>query len=427
MLIRREDLRLVLTAGLTNALGFLAPLGFGYYATLAVLAVGDRHLWQLPPARPAAAAGDPAGGGDAGAHQELPGKPSPGARAGAVPGADARPGEWLGLRVGYKVGRARAGDGLAGPRRRSRLVDPPAHLLDLRGNPAGRAEPAAVLAQPGRDPGPQPVAWAAWIPGGGAQAGGGGAAPRDGVPRRAPRTERAAAGGPAPPAGNAAAQPPPRGGRAGRSPQPPSPPGPLLPAGGGLLDPDRSPRHARAPAGLPLPRWPPWRPSGTRRPTSSGPPPSSWRHGAAPSCLPETGSNPHRRSRSRRAGAWRTAGCGIPASRAWSSAGCSGSRAGWWPASRCSPACGAPRAAGGSWRREAAPPLARPGGPAAADRTGPRGAAAATIRGGPVLGQPAGVARAADWLELELEIQAEPMANPVGGRPRGRAGSRTRR
>ncbi len=39
MLIRRSELRLALTAGLMNGLGALAPLGYGFYAPMAVLVV----------------------------------------------------------------------------------------------------------------------------------------------------------------------------------------------------------------------------------------------------------------------------------------------------------------------------------------------------------------------------------------------------
>lgn len=39
MLIRRSDLRLALVAGLTNGLGAISGIPFGYYAPMAVLAV----------------------------------------------------------------------------------------------------------------------------------------------------------------------------------------------------------------------------------------------------------------------------------------------------------------------------------------------------------------------------------------------------
>ncbi|MCT0225660.1 FUSC family protein [Synechococcus sp. CS-1328] len=104
MLIRRDELRLVVTTGLTNALGVLAPLGFGFYATLAVLAVGtgtygnslrlgrQRLLGTLLGAAVLVVTKQ--------CLQELPLALALGLALGLMRAM----GEWLGLRVGYKVG-----------------------------------------------------------------------------------------------------------------------------------------------------------------------------------------------------------------------------------------------------------------------------------------------------------------------------------
>ncbi|MFM7674488.1 MAG: FUSC family protein [Synechococcus sp.] len=104
MLIRREELRLVLTAGLTNALGFLAPLGFGYYATLAVLAVGTGTYGNSLRLGRQRLLGTLLGAAMLVLTKECLGTLPLALGMGLSLGLMRALGEWLGLRVGYKVG-----------------------------------------------------------------------------------------------------------------------------------------------------------------------------------------------------------------------------------------------------------------------------------------------------------------------------------
>ncbi|MFY8150372.1 MAG: FUSC family protein [Prochlorococcaceae cyanobacterium] len=104
MLIQRHELRLVVTTGLTNALSFLAPIGFGYYATLAVLAVGTGTYGNTLRLGRQRLLGTLLGAALLLVMRECLGSLPLPLALGLALGLLRALGEWLGLRVGYKVG-----------------------------------------------------------------------------------------------------------------------------------------------------------------------------------------------------------------------------------------------------------------------------------------------------------------------------------